>query len=420
MSAPPAPAQALAPRSGIPGRDYPPPELLPRDLAWRYGLAGGWAGICVVVALISFIVGQSFDPASAGSIARQCLRIVVAGASAWLIRYRRSRPLTVAIVIATLAYFSLSGFGFMTWALISLSTRRQWKAILAYSGVLIGELLLFSIPQLPFYWLDHDNRHPALIPWLMEVGLAFVLMVLWMAAIIAMGFYVGARRDLIASYLERATTAEREQNLRIAQAQAGERARIAREMHDVLAHRISLVAMHAGVLAYREDLSAEQTRDIAATIQENAHHSLTELRAVLSDLRDGAQPSTPQPTLADLDDLLADARNLGSAVSLARHLDSPEKLPTATSRHAYRIIQECLTNARKHADGAPVQVAITGKPGAGLTLEVRNWLSHAGGVPGAGLGLVGMQERAATVGGTLDAGVTQGEFIVKAWLPWQK
>ena len=104
--------------------------------------------------------------------------------------------------------------------------------------------------------------------------------------LLATGMYIGARRELVASLHDRAERAEREQALRVEQAQANERARIAREMHDVLAHRMSLVAMHAGALAYRTDLSPEQTRHAAEVIQANAHRALADLREVLGLLRE--------------------------------------------------------------------------------------------------------------------------------------
>ena len=102
----------------------------------------------------------------------------------------------------------------------------------------------------------------------------------------AVGLYIGARRELIATLRDRADRAEREQAMRVAQARTNERARIAREMHDVLAHRISLVAMHAGALGYRTDLSRDETKRAADVISQNAHQALVDLREILGVLRD--------------------------------------------------------------------------------------------------------------------------------------
>ena len=196
-------------------------------------------------------------------------------------------------------------------------------------------------------------------------------MLLYGLAIIT-GFYVRARRELVASLHERVLTAEREQALTTEAARDAERTRIAREMHDVLAHRISLVAMHAGALAYREDLTREQTAETAATIQANAQLALAELRQVLGVLRAGRVPDgveAPQPTLAELAALLADVREAGSQVQLdvlgLRECDLA-KIPATLSRTWFRIVQEALTNARKHAPGEPVSVRLTGEPGGFL------------------------------------------------------
>ena len=139
--------------------------------------------------------------------------------------------------------------------------------------------------------------------------------------VVAIGLYLGARRDLIASLHDRAERAEREQALQVSTARAGERTRIAREMHDVLAHRMSLVAVHAGALAYRTDLSAAETRETAAIIQANSQRALADLREILGLLRDTERgidvtDHRPQPTLGDLDSLLDDERAAGAHVTL--------------------------------------------------------------------------------------------------------
>ena len=172
---------------------------------------------------------------------------------------------------------------------------------------------------------------------------------------------IGARRDLVASLEERAETAEREQELRVLAGQQAERNRIACEMHDVLAHRLSLISMHAGALSWRDDLGSEETQQIAATIRENAHDSLEELRAMLGTLRGSdisGPPDKPQPTVADFPQLVNEARFGGQQVRVYQQTDSFNGLPTAVGRHAYRVIQEGLTNARKHAPDCAVDLSL--------------------------------------------------------------
>ena len=234
--------------------------------------------------------------------------------------------------------------------------------------------------------------------------------------------YIGSRRELLARLRERAETTESEQAARLAQSRTAERARIAREMHDVLAHRISMVTMHAGALAYRDDLTPEQVRETAGIIQENSHQALTELRQVLGVLREDpgdADPERPQPSADDLHELLQEAREAG--MNVVSNLGPVEAIPVPMGRTAYRVVQEGLTNARKHAPDTLVTVALSGGPGDGLNISVRNPLRIGSplDVPDSGLGLVGLSERAALVGGRLSHGVTADhEFALTVWLPW--
>jgi signal transduction histidine kinase len=199
-----------------------------------------------------------------------------------------------------------------------------------------------------------------------------------------------------------------------------ERERIAREMHDVLAHRISLLAVHAGALEVRPTASDDE-RQAAGVIRQCAYEALEDLRAVLGALRaDGStvDDDRPQPTLADLPALVAESRRAGAQVTLD---GTPPPVPDGLGRHVYRIVQEALTNARKHAPGAPVRVRLGAPPG-GLEVEVTNPVTArpvATRVPGAGTGLVGLRERTDLVGGRLAHGHTpDGEFRLHAWLPW--
>jgi signal transduction histidine kinase len=248
------------------------------------------------------------------------------------------------------------------------------------------------------------------------------------AAVTAIGMYVGARRDLAASKVEQALQAERQHALQIAEARVSERARIAREMHDVLAHRLSLVAMHAGALSYRRGLSEEQVAATADIIRASTHSALTDLREILGVLRADeleTAPDRPQPTLSDVPSLVQEAAAAGSNVRLNDEVGDLSSVPDTVGRSAYRVVQEALTNARKHAPDTTVDVLLRGRPGDELLVEVRNPVrvgAVVSGVdaatPGAGLGLVGLTERAQLVGGLLEHGTRDGDFVVSARLPW--
>jgi signal transduction histidine kinase len=327
---------------------------------------------------------------------------------------RRRWPLAVTVLTVAATAVSVSAIGPWIVCQVSLSARRRWREILptAALSVLAGQASLAVQPNRTMSWY---------------VNLLFC--VLAAGVVVAIGLYLGARRDLIASLHDRAERAEREQALQVSTARAGERTRIAREMHDVLAHRMSLVAVHAGALAYRTDLSAAETRETAAIIQANSQRALADLREILGLLRDTERGidvthHRPQPTLSDLDSLLDDERAAGAHVMLRSDLEDLDALPESIGRSAFRIVQEGLTNARKHAPHAMVTVELTGHPGNGLDLSVRNPVRVGGelnGKDGAGFGLVGLAERAAASHGRLEHGLTRnGDFVLRAWLPWER
>ncbi|NKZ08649.1 sensor histidine kinase, partial [Actinomadura latina] len=228
---------------------------------------------------------------------------------------------------------------------------------------------------------------------------------------------------LLASLRERARRAEAEQGRRVAEARMAERTRIAREMHDVLAHRLSLLATYAGALEYRPDAPPERLAQAAGVVRAGVHQALEELREVILLLRadDAAEDGRPQPVLDDVPRLVAESRAAGGRVELRDEVAGADGLPPAAGRTAYRVVQEALTNARKHAAGRPVRVVVAGRAGDGLVIDVRNELREDGGQappPGSGTGLVGLTERVRLAGGRLDHEAAAGEFRLRAWLPW--
>ena len=243
------------------------------------------------------------------------------------------------------------------------------------------------------------------------------------AVVVAWGMF---RRTRLQAQRERARRADAEEQLRIEQVRYGERTRIAREMHDVLAHRISLLSLHAGALEFRPDAPPEEVARAAAVIRASAHQALEDLRVVIGVLRDGPDgpgPEPPQPTLAALPGLLEESRAAGMRIQAEVGLPDLAAVPDAIGRHALRIVQEALTNARKHATAAPVELRLDGAPGHGLTIEVRNptpaLATAEPKIPGTGAGLLGLAERATLSGGRFEHGLDEhGQFRLHAWLPW--
>ncbi|NUR91478.1 MAG: sensor histidine kinase [Nonomuraea sp.] len=318
----------------------------------------------------------------------------LACASVWL---RRRWPVALALVMNTLSAGLILVGGATAVALFTVAVHRPFK--------ISGPVALYGIVTLaPYAFL---RAGPQLGP-LGEAGFGIAVVV----CIYAWGIVVRARRQLVWSLRGQAELAAEE-------AKRLERERIAREMHDVLAHRISMLSLHAGALEFRPDAPPEEIARAATAIRGSAHQALQDLREVIGVLRHEPEEESvrPQPTLADLTALVEECRQAGMSVELS--LVGGE-VPNGLGRNAYRIVQEALTNARKHAGGAPVTVTVTGVPGEGLSVEVRNPVGVRQRIPGAGSGLIGLTERAELAGGRLDHGRTpDGDFVVHAWLPWR-
>ncbi|WIY00583.1 histidine kinase [Amycolatopsis mongoliensis] len=229
------------------------------------------------------------------------------------------------------------------------------------------------------------------------------------------GLWMHQRAALLAVLRDRAEEAERTRTLLADQAVFAERRRIAREMHDVVAHRVTAVALQAGALSLRAP--DEKTEQAAETIRATSATALDELRAVLRVLRDDAPAESGPGVLASLEDLVAQVTATGARVELTLP-DPLPVVPDQVGRAVYRVVQESLTNAGKHAPHAAVDVrlAVTGER---LAVEVTNRLTpHGSAVPGSGYGLVGMRERVELAGGDLRTGPTgDGRFRVSAGFP---
>jgi signal transduction histidine kinase len=196
-----------------------------------------------------------------------------------------------------------------------------------------------------------------------------------------------------------------------------ERQRIARELHDVVAHHMSVIAIQAEAAPYKIADPPPELVESFGDIRASALAGMSELRRVLGVLRADGRETTPQPGLADLDALLDSARSGGVSVTATRSGD-PVTLPEGVDLSAYRIVQEALSNAMRHAPGSNVQVYVAYHPD-GVTLEVCNDQAlPSAALPGGGHGIIGMRERATMLGGSLDAGPTgNGGFHVTAVLP---
>jgi signal transduction histidine kinase len=219
--------------------------------------------------------------------------------------------------------------------------------------------------------------------------------------------------------------------LRTQVARKDERELIAREVHDALAHRLSLVSLHSGALEVSVPDDQPELQQAAQVVRENAHRSLEDLRDLVALLRDpdGLTAATPPGGsavavgLGTIHELVDATRSSGVPLVATVVLEDPSAASPQLGRAAYRIVQEALTNARKHAPGLAVDLDVRGSASTGVTIRVTNPLPAPGTTaPGSRSGLEGMLARATQLGGRALAGPRSGPrgpvFVVEAWLPW--
>ncbi|GIH97007.1 sensor histidine kinase [Planobispora siamensis] len=365
-----------------------------------FAIAGMVLGIGVLTAVSLW--GQAGRPTWGLDVAIAAVSLVAAVAQLWW-------PVHGALAATLLAALSPVATPAATTGALQVAQRRRFPVAAAVTAAGMAAHLAQGL------W--RPNSGISLSWWLLLICAAY-------GALLGWGALARSRRALLGSLRERAHRAEAEQGRRVAEARMAERRRLAREMHDVLAHRLSLVATHAGALEYRPDSSPDRIAAAAGVVRAGVHQALEELRQVIVLLReqdDELDELAPRPGLADLPGLIADAQQAGQPVRLREEIADIAALPPAASRTAYRVVQEGLTNARKHAPGQPVDVLLRGAPGTPLLIDIRNPLPPAETTPiapGSGLGLVGLTERVRLAGGQLDHHGTEAEFRLQARLPW--
>jgi signal transduction histidine kinase len=360
---------------------------------------------------MAVLVGATIVGSGTGSyfVLNVAVGVVSLGLVPLLVRW----PVPAALLLSVLAAVSPAATPPATMAVLLIACWRPFGVAVAVAGTGIAAHLIRGgwqpVSGLPYGWYA-------------------VLVCVAYAGLVGWGTVVRAHQALIFSLRDRAERAEADQARRVSEARAAERARIAREMHDVLAHRLSLLATYAGALAYRPDAPPDQVARAAEVVRSGVHQALDELREVIGVLRDDSLPdlaaaSRPLPGLPDLPELIGESRAAGMRIEMGGAAWSAPGLTDAAGRTAYRVVQEGLTNARKHAPDQPVTVTLGGSPGVGLEVSVVNPAGPASAgpafpVPGSGTGLIGLTERLELAGGRLEWRNSDGEFRLSAWLPW--
>jgi signal transduction histidine kinase len=382
---------------------------------------------CVTISVllaVLFVAGAMDVRSATGAYLVSSVVLTAVGCVA--IWWRRRWPLGVALLLLPIGAYTEFAAGASLISVFTVAVHRParvaWALVAAGCVASIPYSILRPDPALEERGADAAGLS------LMGVLLTLVLLL----PLVGWGAWVRARRRKLDGLRERAERAEAEATAAAERIRDRERARIAREMHDVLAHRITLVSLHAGALEVRPDMGAGEVATVAGTIRSTAHEALEDLREILGLLRagaDGAVAVRPQLGVGDIDELVGECRAAGVAVELESRLPDVASLPAPVSRTAYRVVQEGLTNARKHAPERRVRVCLARSPEGELHVRVRNPLTGArpapaDAVPGSRSGLLGLSERVSLAGGRIDYGARRGadggavDFSLEVWLPW--
>ncbi|MFE1177578.1 sensor histidine kinase [Streptomyces sp. NPDC058773] len=381
----------------------------PGEAPGRYGSRLPWLSTLVVTLVVA--VGSGFaGHDQPGRVPLDSLGRALLVAGGALLLFRRRSPRTVVIgTAAVVAGYLAAGYPygpvFLILALAAFSAVVAGHRTVAWCA-LGGVWLVHVVAAHWLYrWLPPPHDGPA--PWAQEL-----LVIAWVVAVVALSELVRVRRERLAEAAAERAAAERRRA-------DEERLRIARELHDVLAHSISVINVQAGVGLALLDSDPEQARSALTTIKDASKEALGEVRQVLGALRTpGDAPRSPAPGLDRLPELTEQARSAGLTVDVTTE-GTPATLPPGTDLAAFRIVQEALTNVVRHSGSRTARVLLRHTPGA---LEIRvddDGPATAGaGEPGGGNGLVGMRERAAALGGTVEAGPRpDGGFRVRARIP---
>ncbi|MFF7656500.1 sensor histidine kinase [Streptomyces sp. NPDC007983] len=378
----------------------PPRTAVP----WRSALA------VAVIQLVGTTVAAHRQPDRA-DLGPGLYALLLAGPALLLLRHRHPRLTVLGVSAVTLGYLAAGGpngpvfLSVVVACVAAIAAGQRVAAWCAVGALWAGRLL---IAHWLYRWLPPPGDRPA--GWGQEVAVAA-----WAAVVLAAAELVRVRREQWArERAERAAAVRRRAD--------EERLRIARELHDVLAHSISVINVQAGVGLALLDQDPEQARTALTTIKAASKEALGEVRQVLDTLRaSGAAPRQPAPGLDRLPELTEQAASAGLTVEVATR-GTPAALPPGTDLAAFRIVQEALTNIVRHSGARTARVRLSYAPD-GLELRVDDdgpatTNDTADGATGGGNGLVGMRERAAALGGTVEAGPRRdGGFRVRARIP---
>jgi signal transduction histidine kinase len=387
----------------------PTPLARRRALAVDALLALGVFLLEVLGVLLSERVGRSADWRAPDALA---YLLLAAGPAALLLRRRWPLGVLAVTLACGLAYAArtypegpshLAVFPALWTVALTVPRRRAWLAA-TLTAVAVAGAELFLYGETMF---DGEPLYAAVT----------VFAAMWW------GEAVRARRAYVAELRDRAERAERTREEEARRRVDEERLRIARELHDVVSHTIGVISVQAGVAAHLLERRPDKAAESLTAIRQASDEALGELHAMLGVLRerdgDGGTPLAPAPGLAELDALVAQAAGAGVEVQVSLE-GAPRPLPAAVDLACYRVVQESLTNVVRHAGASRAEITVRHSDGRVVVEVIDDGRGPNGSGNGnsSGQGIVGMRERARSLGGTLEAGPRPGGgFRVQAVLP---
>lgn len=345
-----------------------------------------------------------------------------------LLGWRHRWPFLVTFVAAGASVVLPLGNSFPLVALAGLLGRRRGPAVWAVTALVAATSTWVVVadtmaqPRGASFWKSWLGPQQG------DPSQALDLSVTEIVVVIVLGLVVSIGSGLVVRWRREAATAtDAVQVERVASGRLGdevarrqERERIAREVHDAMGHRLSLVNLHAGALEANATDDPRMAQS-AQLVRESAGAAMDDLRSLLEMLREPADADLPPVPLSELANVVQDSFGAGQALSSSIFIQDPEDADPALTRAVYRIVQELLTNARKHAPSEHVFLTVQGSPSGGVVIDARNrYVGGWGGGPaGSSRGLAGIAERVALLGGTLTHGLDGDDFRIHVKIPWR-
>jgi signal transduction histidine kinase len=371
-----------------------------------------WATVLYLVCIAAVVI-----PAAISGDVPQLIASVVLGACACVAVFFRSRSPYLLVFVAWAMALAVTQMLLLP-ALFSLGTRRRnWLSLGAVIVSVVTLAIVFDRGErlITFQGVRIDAAS-GMLAWVLNAFAVVVVPYL-------LGLSLKVRQELLSSYAQRTMLAEQERIASDREAVLLERERISGEVHDILGHKLAIISMQAGALEVNASADPAEIERQAHNIGQSARNGLTDLRTIIGVLGQASTPSLAPHGFPAIQYLVEESRMSGAVVDMDMvGLTDGDHAPEDVGRAAYRIVQEALTNAHRHASSAPVKITLAGSPGKALSIDVRNRVNPGdrarSSLSPSGRGVSGLRERARSVGGSLTAQFDGDTFHLRAVLPW--